>query len=249
MQETKKQIQEQTKAGVMTRSGVIRLFISVYDSNNGKKLITKLYKEIKRLKSSNTTYIKDKWGQQAGRMLSEKEWGMVNKGQWKTTGSRSWREYGWKNIVRYFITPAQQKSRYTQCWRLCGENKANHFHIFWGCPCILPYWQELQKSMEKITLTFEALYLGRENQEITGSGEKYKFRIMLMAAKKSITRKWLKTDAPKMEDSVEVMLNIYRMKKLTFSNRLKTLVPIPSLRQTRARFSINSSTTSPLVSI
>ena len=45
---------------------------------------------------------------------------------------------------------------------------------------------------------------------------------MLVAAKKAITRKWLKTDAPKMEDWVEKMLNIYRMEKLIFSTRLKT---------------------------
>ena len=45
---------------------------------------------------------------------------------------------------------------------------------------------------------------------------------MLVAAKKAITRKWLKTDAPKMEDWVEIMLNIYRMEKLIFSTRLKT---------------------------
>ena len=45
---------------------------------------------------------------------------------------------------------------------------------------------------------------------------------MLVAAKKAITRKWLKTDAPKMEDWVEKMLNIYRKEKLTFSTRLKT---------------------------
>ena len=132
-----------------------------------------------------------------------------------------------KNIVRYFITPAQQKSRDTRCWRLCGENKAGHFHIFWGCPCILPYWQELQRSMENtlkvhIPLKFEALYLGKDNPEITGSGGKYIFRIIQVAAKKAITRKWLKTDPPKMEDWVEKMLNIYRKEKLTFSTRLKT---------------------------
>ena len=45
---------------------------------------------------------------------------------------------------------------------------------------------------------------------------------MLVAAKKAITRKWLKTDTPNIEDWIEVMLNIYRMEKLTFLSRLKT---------------------------
>lgn len=156
------------------------------------------------------------------RTLSEEEWDKVNEGQWKTTCSLSWREYGWKNIVRYFITPTQQKSQDTRRWRLCGENKANHFHIFWGCPCIIPFWQELKKSMEtilkvQIPLSFEVLYLGKENQEI-----KYIFRIMVVVAKKAITRKWLKKDPPKIEDWVDVMLDIYRMEKLTFSARLKS---------------------------
>ncbi len=186
-------------------SGIIKLFISAYESDLGKKLITKLYEEVENLKSNNTTYIKEKWGKEAGRILSEEEWEKINEGLWKTTCSLSWREYGWKNVVRYFITPAQQKSRDTRCWRLCGENKANHFHIFWGYPCIIPYWQELKKNMEKILkvqlpFTFEVLYLGKEIQEVKRPGGKYLFRIMLVSAKKAITRKWLKTDAPNIED-------------------------------------------------
>ena len=73
----------------------------------------------------------------------------------------------------------------------------------------------------QIPLTFEVSYLGKANQEVTRSKEKYIFRIILVAAKKAINREWLKTDAPKMEDWVEVMLNIYRIEKLTFSTRLK----------------------------
>lgn len=81
----------------------------------------------------------------------------------------------------------------------------------------------MEKIMKvKIPFSFEVLYLGMENQEITRSGDKYIFRIMLVAAKKAITKKGLKADAPNREDWVEVMFNIYRMEKLTFSTRLKT---------------------------
>ena len=160
-------------------------------------------------------------------MVSEEEWEEINEQQWKTTGSLSWSEYGWQNIVRYFITPAQQKYQDTRCWRLCGEKSANHFHIFWECPSIIPYWNELKKSMTKILkvelpFTFVVLYRGKGNQRITNSGDKYLFRTMLVAGKKAITRKWLKTEVPKMEDWVEVMHNIFIMEKLTFSIRLES---------------------------
>lgn len=69
------------------QSGIIKLFISAYESDLGKKLITKLYKEVENLKGNNTTYIKENWGNEAGRELSEEEREKVNEGQWKTTCS------------------------------------------------------------------------------------------------------------------------------------------------------------------
>lgn len=84
-------------------------------------------------------------------MLSVDKWEEINKQQWKTTCSFSWREYEWKNITRFFITPAQKKYQGTRCWRLYRANKANHFHVFWGCPSISFYWQELKKCPEKIS--------------------------------------------------------------------------------------------------
>ena len=208
-------------------SGIIKLFIVAYESDSGKKIISKLYKEVEKLKGNNTAYIKEKWEKEAGRMLSEEEWENISEQQWKTTCSLSWREYSWKNIVRYFITPIQRKSQGTRCWRLCGENKANHFHIFWECPSIIPFWQGLKNCMENILkielpFTFDILYLGKRNQGITNPGDKYIFRIMLVAGKKAITRRWMKTDAPKMEDWFDVMHNIYMMERLTFSARLES---------------------------
>ena len=202
------------------------MFISAYESDQGKKLISKFYKEQENLKGDNSKYIKEKWEKEAGSLISEEEWEQINEQQWRTTCSISWREYGWQNIVRYFIIPAQQKSQDTRCWRLCGENKANHFHIFWECPSIIPYWQDLQKCMKKILkvefpFTFMNMYLGKGNQEITNSGDKYILRTMLVASKKAVTRKWLKTESPKREDWLDVMHNIYMMEKLTFSLRLE----------------------------
>lgn len=88
------------------------------------------------------------------------------------------------------------------------------------------YWQELKKCMDKILkvnlpLAFEVLYLGKLDMEFVGSGVKHMFRLMLIASKKAITRQWFKTEAPRVEDWVEVMHNIYVMEKLTFNLRLE----------------------------
>ncbi len=65
-------------------------------------------------------------------------------------GTEMEREFGWKSLIWYFITPAQ-KSHYgnnlSVCWRKCGNQNANHYHIFWDCSIlratgekyILPY--------------------------------------------------------------------------------------------------------------
>ena len=52
-------------------SGISKLFILVYESDLGKKLISKLYKGVENLKGKDTAYIKEKWEKKAGRMLSE----------------------------------------------------------------------------------------------------------------------------------------------------------------------------------
>lgn len=47
------------------------------------------------------------------------------------------------------------------------------------------------------------------------------FKIMLLAGKKGITRKWLKVDAPRKENWVDVMHDIYIMEKLTYTVRFE----------------------------
>ena len=62
---------------------------------------------------------------------------------------------------------------------------------------------------------FEELYLIM-NKRVTKSRDKYEFIIILIAGKKAISRKCLKTEVPKMEDGVAVMYSIYTMEALTF---------------------------------
>ncbi len=117
-------------------SDILKIFVSIYKSGSGKKLISRLYKSFQDSPKSNTLHIKCRWEREEDLVISEEEWEDIRKLQWKTTTSHSWREFGWKNIMRFFITPAQKRHQGsgTSCWRMCGSDLANHYHLFWDCP-------------------------------------------------------------------------------------------------------------------
>ena len=149
--------------------------------------------------------------------------------QWKTTSSHSLREFGWKSIMRYFITPAQKRHQDvgTKCWRLCGFDVANHFHLFWECPKIRLYWQDIHKCLEtifRIPISFDVktLFLGTIEGFIQTTADKYLMRIFLIAGKKALTRKWLQPNAPSKDDWFEIIHEIYIMERLTFSIKMQS---------------------------
>lgn len=91
-----------------------------------------------------------------------------------------------KILKDFFITPAQEKYQGRTCWRLCGANKADHFHVLWGFLSISLYQQELKKCMEttlkvKLPLTFKVLQLRKMNMGLKTFGDKCMCWIMLTA--------------------------------------------------------------------
>lgn len=84
-------------------------------------------------------------------------------GRKKTNNSTSrsplWREYSWKNNMRFFINPKNKplqnsKPESSNCWRQCGNTMADHYHIFWTCPAIKSYWRE-KTTIKKVKDIFE----------------------------------------------------------------------------------------------
>ena len=74
----------------------------------------------------------------------------------------------------------------------------------------------------EIDLCFQTLDLGKLPEHLNGLSGLYMFKIMLIASKKAITKKWLNQVWPTLADWFDVMHNIYTMEKLTFALRLKT---------------------------
>lgn len=201
----------------------------IMDANGSQiqKAISKLYNILESLKADNTEYVKNRWEREANITMSAEDWEEINQYQWRTTNSNFWREYGWKNTIRYFVTPAQRKYADCKCWRSCGAAKADHFHIFWGCPLLTQYWTEINRVITKVLRTqipinFEIMYLGKLENVNLERNEEYKLlRIMLLASKKAVTRRWRSDHIPRANEWIDIMLNIYNMEKLTASVRLE----------------------------
>lgn len=120
---------------------MISIFHDAYQKKDNKKLISRIYESIQASKNHSTLSIKQKWERESEIQISEEIWMEICETQATTANSRSLREFGWKNVVRFFITPkitALQTGIQSRglCWRQCGTSMANHFHVFWACPKI-----------------------------------------------------------------------------------------------------------------
>ena len=115
---------------------LLDLFKRAYGSNKGRGIISGLYKGLINKKSHSSLYIKTKWEMEGRIDLTEEEWVTIWEHQWKCSSSQTWKEFGWKCLIRYFITPYQKshtKNNSPACWRNCGNTNANHYHILWEC--------------------------------------------------------------------------------------------------------------------
>lgn len=212
-------------------SNLITIFTDAYKSKDSKHLISQIYKKLQNSKHHSTLQIKQKWERESGLEISQEDWNTIWAGQATTTNSRVWREFCWKNTIRFFLTPklkSKQQGTLGQgiCWRQCGQTMADHVHIFWACPLIQPYWQDFAEEIQsifclKVDFSFITLYLGKTPVGLKAK-DNYLYKILLAASKKAITRKWLQTDLPSRNDWITIVNDIQCMEKLTFTLRLRT---------------------------
>ena len=209
-------------------SGFMDVFLSLTKPRSSNKIISKLYNAIQLSKQENTEHIKKKWEKEAVVIITQESWEKINQLQWSSTGSNTWRVFCWKNIARFFITPIQKSYQGSgdAGWRLCGSNGANHFHIFWDCQAIRPYWEEIHKHIKNvfnvnIPFKCETMYLGNIMCETWNVKDKKLLAILLAASKKSVMRKWLKAESPTIDEWIEVVYDIYVMEKISFSLRVE----------------------------
>ena len=211
----------------MIPNNLILLIAQAYTKGTGR-MVSKLYQSITGSRRHTTDYIKVKWEKELNIEITAEQWTNICETQYTTSSSNTWREFCWKNTTRFFITP-KLKSRQLRtpqsCWRNCDEEDANHYHVFWGCSQIHGFWKNVLEKIVKILcfpipLSCSLLYLGDLPDVVTGN-DRYLMKIFMAAAKKAITRKWLQTEAPSVEDWLQIIFEIFEMERMTANLRLR----------------------------
>uniref|UniRef100_A0A672PQX1 Uncharacterized protein n=1 Tax=Sinocyclocheilus grahami TaxID=75366 RepID=A0A672PQX1_SINGR len=96
-------------------------------------------------------------------------------------------------------------SKSSACWRECGEQVTTRIHIFWEGLILVPYWTNVFGFINKhfqVNLPRDPLVaiLGVKTDLIKSEKTRYLLQILLVAAKKNITMKWLQRRPPTLDE-------------------------------------------------
>ena len=195
-----------------------------------KRPISSLYRGLCDMLQDNTLHVKDKWEKELEVEIDDDVWDTICSEIHKVTNANLWREFQWKVVIRYFKTPhilsKMDANRPDTCWRGCGDQIANHAHVFWSCPILDSFWRDVFNSLDSI---FEeqiprdplVAILGAIPEKQMSRKKIYLLHILLAAAKKSITLNWLKIEPPTRNIWKAVVENIFLMEKITYKLRLQ----------------------------
>ncbi len=100
-------------------------------------------------------------------------------------------------------------------------------HIFWDCPKLTNFWNNIQKEIKQIlsiniNLDPALAILGIFSDDSIDRNLIYLIRILLITAKKMITASWLEPRPPSITEWTERVKNVYIMEKITARLQMKT---------------------------
>lgn len=87
----------------VSEMSLFNIFIDVYKGSTHKKLESRIYLCSQSSKNHSTLYARDKWEKQANIAIMEEEWFNICETQSSTSSSGQWREFSWKNTIRFLL--------------------------------------------------------------------------------------------------------------------------------------------------
>jgi hypothetical protein len=123
-----------------------KIFAS-YTSDKG--LITRTYRELKKLNTPKINEPIKKWASELNRTFSKEEIQMPKNHMRKCSPSLAIKEVQIKSSLRFHITPVRIANirNTTKCWQGC-EERGTLIHCWWECRLVQPLWEKIWRLLK-----------------------------------------------------------------------------------------------------
>lgn len=190
--------------------------------------ISLLYLNLVSMDDYDSLYFKSTWETEIQEVISDQEWRVICTETHNVTNSNSWREFKWK--VTFSEPPnLQQKPESlppASARGSVGNKKLTTIIYFCAWPRLSNFWdllyRDLCKVLEaKIPPDFKTAVLGVIPAGIIGRKSIYLLQILLTAAVKTITIKWLPSSPPSHKQWWSKIKEMYETETITHALRLQ----------------------------
>jgi hypothetical protein len=144
---------------------------ATYTSDKG--LITRIYRELKKLNLPKVNESIMKWTIEVNRTFSKEEIQMAKNHMKKCSPSLVIKEMQIKTTLRFYLTPVRLAIKNTtnnKCWQGCRE-KGTLTHCWWECKLVQPLWKTIWRLLRKLNIDLPydpaILFLGYTQRNVT----------------------------------------------------------------------------------
>uniref|UniRef100_A0A8D2DXR3 RNA-directed DNA polymerase n=1 Tax=Sciurus vulgaris TaxID=55149 RepID=A0A8D2DXR3_SCIVU len=169
-----------------------------------RAVISRIYKELKKLYSKNSNNPVNKWAKEMNRHFTEEDLQAINKQMEKCSTSL---------VIREIMAIIKNTSN-NRCWRGCGE-KGTLIHCWWGCKLVQPLWKAVWRFLRKLGMDppFDPAIplLGLYPKDLKSAYYRDTATSMFIAAQFTIARLWNQPRCPSIDEWIKQLWYIYTM--------------------------------------
>jgi hypothetical protein len=175
-------------------------------------LITRIYRELKKLNSPKINEPTKKWATELNRTFSKKEVQMAKRHMKKCPPFLAIKEIQIKTTLRFYLTPVRvaiiKNTTNNKCWQGCRE-KRTLLYYWWECKLVQPLWKTIWRLPKKpsIDLPFDPAipFLGIYPKECDSGYSKVTYTPMFIVALFTIAKLWKQPRCPTTDEWIKKM--------------------------------------------